>query len=258
MFHIENGLLRFTGAAVCAAAGLLFMMPFGLGIKNVGNVFGLAVSVIFFILFTFNDKISALLASAWKTGAGRVAISVLTIFFSVGFISAFIISCFMVGAIMKKPSEPLPAVLLGCKVNGTAPSLMLSRRLDAAYNYLTENPEAYIIVSGGQGKGEEISEAECMKNVLVSRGISSERIIKEDKSTDTYENLNFSGKLLAENGAGDEIVIITDSFHQLRASMIASKFGLKTSSVSSRTPNYLLPTYWVREWFGVIEQLVFK
>lgn len=258
MFHIENGLLRFTGSAVCAAAGLLFMMPFGLGIKNVGNIFGLAVSFIFFVFFAFNGKVSASIDAFGQTAAGRIIVSAVTVFFAAGFLTAFIISCFMVGSIMDKPSEPRPAVLLGCKVNGTEPSLMLTRRLEAAYGYLSENPDTYIVVSGGKGKGEDISEAECMKNYLEKRSIQSERIIMEDRSTDTFENLNYSKKILDDMGAGDEIVIITDSFHQLRASMIASKTGLKTSSVSSQTPLYLLPTYWVREWFGVVEQVVFK
>ena len=258
MFHIGNGLLRFTGAAVCAVAGLLFVMPMGLGIKNIGNVFGLAVALLFFILFAFNGRVSSFLGAAWKTGAGKAVITALTVFFCAGFLTALVFSGFMVRAAANKPSGEQPAVLLGCKVNGTTPSLMLGRRLDAAYEYLNSNPGTIIIVSGGQGDGEDISEAKCMKDYLVNRGISGERIIEENKSTDTEENLKFSKEILDKSGAGNDIVIITDSFHQFRASMIAGKLGLNTTAVSAHTPYYLLPTYWVREWFGIVEQLLLK
>lgn len=257
MFHIESGLIRFTGAAVCAAAGLLFIMPFGLGIKNIGNIFGLIIAVIFFAFFTFNSRISSLLASAWTSVKGKIIISAVCAFFVLGFACAAVISGFMVKAVLNTPSEPRPAVLLGCKVRGTQPSLMLGRRLDAAFDYLENFPDTVIVVSGGQGPGEDISEAQCMKNNLVGRGISEDRIIMEDRSTDTAENMKFSKKLLDDINAGDEVVIITDSFHQFRASLIARKNGLSAQSVSAETPVYLLPTYWVREWFGVIEQLIF-
>ncbi|MCQ2464971.1 MAG: YdcF family protein [Oscillospiraceae bacterium] len=258
MFHIENGILRFAGAAVCAAAGVLFIMPVGLGIKNIGNMFGLAVSVFFFLFFMFNGAVSKLLGRLWQTGAGKVFVSALTVFFAVGFLSAAIMSVFMLRAAADKPSEARPAVLLGCKVRGTVPSLMLGRRLEAAYEYLNEFPEACIVVSGGQGEGEDISEAQCMKEYLVRKGISEDRIVMEDRSTDTGENIRFSKELLDSVNAGNEIVIITDSFHQFRASLIASKLGLKTDAVSAATPYYLLPTYWVREWFGIIEQIFLK
>lgn len=257
MFHIDNGLVKFTGAAVCAAAGLFFIMPFGLGIKNIGNIFGLIIAVIFFIYFTFNNKISELLSSVWTSVQGRIIISAVCVFFVLGFTCAAVISGFMVKAILNTPSEPRPAVLLGCKVRGTQPSLMLGRRLDAAFEYLEAFPDTVIVVSGGQGPGEDISEALCMKNNLVGRGISEERIIMEDRSSDTAENMKFSKELLDDISAGNEVVIITDSFHQYRASLIAGKNGLSAQSVCANTPYYLLPTYWVREWFGVIEQLIF-
>lgn len=258
MFHIDNGLLRFTGAAFCAAAGILFLMPFGHGIKNIGNVFGLFISVLFFAFFLFNGKISELLGRLWQTKSGKIIISAVTVFFVTGFLTAAVFSVFMVRAAANKPDEARPAVLLGCKVNGTVPSLMLGGRLEAARKYLEEFPEASIVVSGGRGDGEDISEALCMKEYLAARGISEDRIYMEDKSTDTEENLKFSKKILDEHNAGDEIVIITDSFHQFRASLIAEKSGLKPCAVSSDTPYYLLPTYWVREWFGIVEQIVLK
>lgn len=258
MLQINSFLIKFAGAAVCITAAVLFLIPFSLGIKNIGNIFGLAVSVILFIYFAFNKPVSALLLKMWKHPAGKAFVSTITVFFCLGFLVAAILSVFMAKEILNKPDGQYPAILLGCKVNSTSPSLMLSRRINAAYNYLTENGEAVIIVSGGQGKGEDISEAECMKNSLVNKGISPDRILTEDKSTDTFENLNFSKKILDENNLGNKAVIITDSFHQFRASLIAHDNDLETFSFNAHTPSYLVLTYWVREWFGLIEQILFK
>lgn len=85
-------------------------------------------------------------------------------------------------------------IVLGCAVHGERVSLTLSYRLDRAIEYLNANPNTVAIVSGGQGQGESISEAEAMRRYMVNRGIANERIIMEDKSTSTEENFAFPGK----------------------------------------------------------------
>ena len=256
MFGIENNAVRFTGFAMSLAAMIFFCFPFQFGIKNIGNLFGVFISLLFLIFFMFNRQVSSAAYNLWQHTAGKIIISAVVAFLISGFILAAVISAFMVKSALNKPDSPKTAILLGCKVNGSTPSLMLKRRLDTAYAYLTENKDALIIVSGGKGENEDISEAECMNEYLVSKGISSSRIIMEDKSASTLENLEFSQKLLEEYGLGNEVVIITDSFHQLRASMIAKNFDLKIWNISAHTPYYLLPTYWVREWFGVTWQFI--
>ena len=258
MFRIENIPVRLIGSLISLTVLILFYIPVGLGIKNIGNIFGMLIALGFLVFFIFNKPISGLISAIWKTTPGKVTVSGIVIFLAAGFITAAVFSGLMLRQISKTPDKAYPAVLLGCKVNGSSPSLMLSRRLQAALKYLNENEEAIIVVSGGQGENEDISEAECMKNYLVSNGISESRILMENKSADTEQNLRFSKEILENNGYGNEIVIITDSFHQFRASMIADKLDLKTSSVSAQTPYYLLPTYWVREWFGICEQIVFR
>ncbi len=253
MFHIDSFSVRFSGAAISLTALILFILPIMAGIKNIGNIFGIFITFMFFIYFAFNGFSSKLLAGLWHHKAGKVSVIVLLTFLAVGFALAAVISAFMIkSAYFNKNDISKPAIVLGCKVNGTDPSAMLSRRLDAAAEYMTEFPDAVIIVSGGQGDNEDISEAECMKIFLTDRGFDPNRIIKEDKSENTYENIQFSKKYLDEKNLGDDVTIITDSFHQLRASIIADDLGLETSAVSSKTPLYVLPTYWVREWFGIV------
>lgn len=258
MFLIENSIIKFSGAVIFLTAIILFLFPFQFGVINIGNIFGLVISGIMFMHFAFNRFTSGLLGILWQNKAGKVVLSSFLVFLAAGFITAAIISGFMIKAALNKPASPMPAILLGCKVNGTEPSLMLRKRINAACKYLSENESAVIIVSGGQGPGEDISEAECMKRCLVKKGISADRIITETNSTDTYQNIEFSKKYLDEYDLGNEAVIVTDSFHQLRASMIAEKFGLRTSSAPAHTTFYLLPTYWVREWFGIMEQIFLK
>lgn len=253
MFHIDSFSVRFSGAAISLAAMILFILPMAVGIKNIGNIFGLFITLMFFIYFAFNNFSSKFLTGLWHHKAGKVSVIALISFLAVGFALAAVISAFMIKhAYFNKNDISKPAIVLGCKVNGTNASAMLSRRLDTAAEYMTEFPDAVIIVSGGQGDTEDISEAECMKNYLTGKGFDPDRIIKEDKSENTYENIQFSKKYLDDNNLGDDVTIITDSFHQLRASIIADDLKLKTTAISSRTPSYLLPTYWVREWFGVI------
>ena len=83
-------------------------------------------------------------------------------------------------------------IILGARVNGTEPSLSLQTRALKAVEYLNENPETLVVASGGQGEDEEISEAECIIRILREAGIAEERIIREDKSTSTAENIRFS------------------------------------------------------------------
>ena len=119
-------------------------------------------------------------------------------------------------------------IVLGAKVNGTTPSLILQYRINKAAEYMKKHPGTKAIVSGGQGADEGISEAEAMKNGLLSSGIAAERILVEDQSTSTKENLDYSQKLLTEAGGSvkeSKVIVVTTDFHVLRAVGIARKAG---------------------------------
>ena len=162
---------------------------------------------------------------------------------------------------MKAWHNPPPAsgevtvIVLGAMVNGSEPSLMLRRRLDKAMEYMHRNPEAVCVVTGGQGPGEDLPEAEVMGDYLERFGIASDRIIREIESSNTRENFLFGAVLLEEQGLESRpVVVVTDSFHQLRAYIFA-KSALPYSggfyAISSLTPWGLLPAYWVRELLGI-------
>lgn len=141
-------------------------------------------------------------------------------------------------------------IVLGARVVGNRPSLMLARRLNIAATYLHANPEATCIVTGGQGADEIYPEAEVMKNYLVEKGIDPQRIIEEDQAVNTRQNIRLSQPLIPENSEG--VVIITDNFHQKRASITAGTVGMTpVYHLSSMPPVELLPQYWLRDLPGI-------
>lgn len=103
---------------------------------------------------------------------------------------------------------------------------------------MNDNPDTLCIVSGGKGDDEKISEALAMKNYLLEKGMDSDRIIMEDKSTSTYENIQNSLKILDELGMSHDMTIVTDGFHQYRASLIAKAQGWIMSPLIQPTPSH--------------------
>lgn len=148
-------------------------------------------------------------------------------------------------------------IVLGAKVNGTTPSLILQYRINKAAEYMKKHPGTKAIVSGGQGADEGISEAEAMKNGLLSSGIATERILVEDQSTSTKENLDYSQKLLTEAGGSvkeSKVIVVTTDFHVLRAVGIARKAGYgQVEGLAAKSVWYLIPTNYVREFMAVVK-----
>lgn len=151
-------------------------------------------------------------------------------------------------------------IVLGAAVHGTVPSLSLRERLDAAYDYLAAHPDTVCVVSGGQGDGELISEAACMSDFLVKKGICPERILLEDKATSTQENLRFSLDVI-EEATGTrpaKVGIISSEYHLYRASLMAQSQGLEPVLVPATTTWVSLRVnYFMREIAGVWYYIIF-
>lgn len=143
-------------------------------------------------------------------------------------------------------------VVLGAGVNGEKPSNPLQMRIQKAAEYLKENPDTVVIASGGQGRDEQISEAECIRRQLTEvYHIPAERILSEERSTSTEENLRYSMQIIGDAYASTGIV--TNGFHEYRAMLLAKQEGYR--NVHPVPAITLLPTgihYTVREFFGVI------
>lgn len=145
-------------------------------------------------------------------------------------------------------------IVLGCGVHGITPSLSLQNRIDAAYEYLSAHPDSICIVSGGQGSGEDISEAECMYRELTGMGIDSSRIWLEDRSTSTEENLKFSLAVIEERTGSvpTQIGIVSSEYHLYRAGRMAQDLGLTAHGIPGETTWLSLRiNYFLREIVGV-------
>lgn len=142
-------------------------------------------------------------------------------------------------------------IVLGAQVRGKKITDSLKRRLDRAVMYLKKYPDTRVIVSGGQGPGEEISEADAMAEYLITSGISRKRIIREGQSTSTRENLRYSKKYT--DPQKEKIGIVTNGFHMYRALLIADQEGYRnTYKVPASSNPVFQINYLMREFFAVV------
>lgn len=256
--NIIKTILRVVFSLIFLGLAIWFILPMRVAIFDIGNMLGLFLSICGFAISAFWDKFKLICKKIGRKKLGKGILVTVFALTAVGISYVAVISGFMIAAAVDTPTDDSTVIVLGCKVNGTSPSLMLSKRLEAAYDYLDEHKNAVCIVSGGQGSNEGISEAQCMYNYLIERGISPDRVIREDKSTTTSENLEFSKKIIEQNGYSKDIAIVTDGFHEFRAAMLARKVGLNpTGAVSADTPLYLLATYHFRETIAIANEAIF-
>lgn len=240
--------ILFIAAALCFAYGLV--------VKMAGS------GTMFFVVWLAIGVLLLLFALSLRSGLwGRVPFPLRTmILVLAGAVLAAVIAVevFVIGSFRAEGRDGLRYVIvLGAQVRDDGPSKALAYRLDRAYDYLTENSDTVCIVSGGQGYNEPVSEASAMKEYLVQRGIAEERILEEDKSTNTNENIILSRKLINEEGDGSDIGIITNNFHVFRAVSIAKKQGLTgVCGIAAPSDKTYLLNNTFREFFGVAKDLI--
>ena len=164
--------------------------------------------------------------------------------------------CIIISVKQKPMDDCEYIIVLGCQIRGDRITKSLRKRLDAAYDYVQTDKECTIIVSGGQGKGENKSEALAMYEYLCDRGIDSERIIMEDESTDTNENMIYSIRYIDNHDA--KVGIVTNNFHIFRAKLLARGKGLTDiCGIPASSDEVLLVNYMVREAIGIVKDFVF-
>lgn len=163
-------------------------------------------------------------------------------------VEGLILSMFCAGA---EPGADF-LIVLGAQWKNNGPSYVLQKRLDRAVDYLKANPDTNVIVSGGQGSNEPMSEAAGMAGYLEAAGIEAERIMQEASSTNTNENLAFSAAFLDKTG--DRVVIVTNNFHVFRAVKIAQKQGYaRVEGLAAGAYPAMAPNNLFREFFGVVK-----
>jgi len=149
-------------------------------------------------------------------------------------------------------------IILGAGIKGETLSLALYERLMVGLKYLEKYPDVQVVVSGGQGPDETITEAEAMRRFLVSRGIEERRILLETRATSTMENFVFSKSLIEQKSGGSvsDITFVTNSFHILRAKMLAGRNELHAHALSSKTPVQVIVQVHIREYLAIFKSLL--
>ena len=192
--------------------------------------------------------------------AARLLRRLLTCLLCLGILIFAVTEAFVIRASRGDPHEKCEyMVVLGAKVNGTAPSLSLRDRINAAYAYLNEHPDVTAVLSGGQGPDEGISEAQCMFNELTAMGIDPDRLWLEEKSTSTWENLNFSLDIIEEKTGDrpDTIGLVSSEYHLFRAGLLAGDCGVEAVGIPAPTSWFSIRVnYFLREVAGVWHYLI--
>ena len=218
-------------AVLCLLAAVFFLLPLGIGILHFGMVWPAALLLLCAAWLTWPDFFRRLLRPKWlRALVGCViAVCMTAILVTLGKMA-------MAAADRPADGQDCTVVVLGCQVFPDGhPSLMLRGRINAAYDYLTAHPDALCIASGGQNGSEPISEAQCIRDTLVSMGIAPERRLK---------------------GLSTDVAIASDNFHQLRAAIWAQRSGLTPYSDGCASPWFLTAGYWARETAALLYMVV--
>ena len=246
--------LLFAAALVFLALAVLLRFVPGLRFSALLCLCATAVLFIFYLLEHFARRGHR--AAAWCELALIAALLL-------GFSLFTVLETMVVrGSFADESDAPVSAVIvLGAGVNGETPSLTLRTRIDAAAAYLEEHPDVPVVLSGGQGPGEAITEAECMRRALVRRGVDESRLYPEERSTSTQENLRYSRAILEELGVdpAQRVAIVTSDFNLCRARLM---WGGDTAAVPAHLPSALYfqcltVNYFIREAFGLAAYFVY-
>jgi len=180
--------------------------------------------------------------------------------FSLVLVSVVIIEGLIIqSAVSKHEEKSNYLMILGAGLRGEVPSTALFQRLYTSLEYIETNPNVKIVVSGGKGASESITEAEAMKKFLIRHGVSKNNIIKEERSTNTFENMKFTAQILKKLDKKEniEVTVVTNNFHMFRAKFLAQRQGLKVYGYPAPLHPMLVPTCFAREYLAVINSFIF-
>jgi len=218
-------------------------------------LFGISAIVLnFMVLWTLG-------ASKRFSRIAKVLRRIYMVCLSIGLIAFLVLQGLIISSAQTQEAEVDALIVLGAGLRNGAPSHVLRTRLDAAIDYVQTREGVPIIVSGGLGQGQTITEAQAMFNYLTSKGIDENLVWMEGASTSTYENLAFSRELMKERGLdvdNAKVAVVSNEFHLFRAKLIAENAGLEAVGVAAETPGWALKVlYFIREGFALANAILF-
>ncbi|MBW3114586.1 MULTISPECIES: YdcF family protein [Bacillaceae] len=225
---------------------------------------GVTFGLIFIAILSQVGMMIMVLHTAYKnTGNKRYKMASRTIY---TVFLLFILSFSIIEAILLKTAfqshhikedAPDAVIILGAGLKGRELSNTLRERLDKGADLLEIHENVPVVVSGGQGPGESIPEAEAMGSYLIARGIKEDRILYDKTSTTTYENLRNAKLILKQEGLHNKkLVIVTSDYHIFRAQKIGDELSMNCTGLGSQSPLYITTNYMIREYFAVVNMML--
>ncbi len=252
---ILTALFVITVSCVLAFPGLLIVMFFVEGIKVIrhegikpSNLLSMLFSLLLYAYLAIWPGIGDLTDNTFGTML-YVIVSFSAIYI-LSLMSMYSFSAVLNLIHLKKDRDADYIVVLGSGINGTRVTPLLTARIEKGIDLLSSNPNAALIMSGGQGPGEDIPESEAMAAYAIDRGVDKERIIMEAKSVSTQENLLFSRRLMEKEKP--KIVIVTTAYHVFRALLLAKQQGIKCVGFGAKTKWYFTLNALLREFAGYL------
>lgn len=243
---------------VLGALGILNFMFMLLidAVMNFGTVFPGVVGTLLFVIGLLQLTNRGRFLTVKNVFLKRIGIAAIVI---------FVISFVMIQAIMlfsirtDQDVEVDYLVILGGGLKDDQIPLTVRNRLDKGLEFIEKYPDIKVIVTGGQGRGQTITEAEAMERYLMENNISADRIIKEERATSTMENFKYSKAILEKlTGRSDyKVMVVTNGFHLFRAKVLAERNGFEPYGMPARTNPYLLANHCIREYFAIIKSYLF-
>jgi len=209
----------------------------------------------FFLFFIFpifwSDRNSEFITTGMKV---LLFISLSVIYVSVVFVS-FMSYTVLLQLIPRKRDFDYVIIHGSGLLRGREVSKLLADRIDKAIEVYGKDPTPPILIpSGGKGRDEEISEAEAMEQYLIEHGIPKERIIREDRSTTTRENLVFSKKIIDERAADPYVALVTSNYHVYRALSLCDDIDLECTGIGAHVARYYWPSALLREFAAIMSK----
>lgn len=226
------------------------------GIKVLRTGYGTAFFIVWLVLGAGFSVLSFVYKNRLWTRLPKVLRRTIMVIVSIALVFFVSVEAMIASQLKAKGDKGLDYIIvLGALVNEDGPSSITAARLNSAIQYLEDNPDTKCIVSGGQGFNEPWSEAEGMRRYLEEKGIDADRIIMEDQSTNTIQNISYSMKLMDKDNP--RVGIVTSNFHVYRAVKIAKKQGLKeVCGIAGYVVPVYLPSNMFREFFGVVKDTI--
>lgn len=267
----DKQFLLMLGALILVGPVILFPLVYLVGLLvlyftglKVIKKEGLSLSHLLSILLASGIIISSIIAPIFASRIeSRAILAILGFFLTIFTYFVFGFLVFLTASFTyrlwyeKKDKDYL--IVLGAGLRGDRVTPLLAGRIDKAIDFYKKQKDKgrlvpKLIMSGGQGPDEIISEAQAMKNYALEKGIAEEDILIEDKSTNTKENLEFSSQLIDKitDKSNPKVLFFTTNYHVLRASILAKSLGLDYNGIGSKTKFYYYVSAIIREYIGVV------